>query len=195
LHLIHNFAVNSDHSWCGVVVPELRRVLESGMSAVCGRRGRPLIVFAWVLLAAVTIGSAAAFADTVNVIVDKAKVMRLPAGVATIVIGNPLIADASLQRGGVLVLTGKSFGSTNLLALDRDGRIILDKTVRVQGQSNADLVTVYRGVNRESYSCAPKCEPRITLGDSPSFFGATMAESASRSGAVQRAGTGGGPQH
>ncbi|HEU5017184.1 MAG TPA: pilus assembly protein N-terminal domain-containing protein [Pseudolabrys sp.] len=165
------------------------------MSAVCGRRGRPLIVFAWVLLAAVTIGSAAAFADTVNVIVDKAKVMRLPAGVATIVIGNPLIADASLQRGGVLVLTGKSFGSTNLLALDRDGRIILDKTVRVQGQSNADLVTVYRGVNRESYSCAPKCEPRITLGDSPSFFGATMAESASRSGAVQRAGTGGGPQH
>ena len=47
--------------------------------------------------------------------------MRLPTGVATIVIGNPLIADASLQPGGLLVITGKGYGSTNLLALDRSG--------------------------------------------------------------------------
>jgi hypothetical protein len=165
------------------------------MSAVFGRWERPLTVFAWGLLAALTIGSAVAHADTVSVVIDKAKVMRVPAGVATIVIGNPLIADASLQRGGVLVLTGKGFGSTNLLALDRNGRIVLDTTVRVQGQSNADLVVVYRGVDRESYSCSPKCEPRVMLGDSPKFFGATMSESASRSGAVQRAGAGSGPRH
>ena len=48
--------------------------------------------------------------------------MRLPERVATIVIGNPLIADATLQSGGILVLTGKGYGATNLLALDRVGQ-------------------------------------------------------------------------
>ena len=39
--------------------------------------------------------------------------MKLPDKVATIVIGNPLIADAALQAGGMLVITGKGYGSTN----------------------------------------------------------------------------------
>ena len=47
---------------------------------------------------------------------------KLPDQVATIVIGNPLIADATLQSGGVLVVTGKGYGATNLLALDRGGQ-------------------------------------------------------------------------
>ena len=59
--------------------------------------------------------------------------MKLPDRVATIVIGNPLIADATLQSGGILVITGKGYGSTNLLALDRDGRVVMDKTVQVLG--------------------------------------------------------------
>ena len=59
--------------------------------------------------------------------------MKLPDRVATIVIGNPLIADATLQSGGILVLTGKGYGSTNLLALDRAGKVVMDKTVRVTG--------------------------------------------------------------
>lgn len=166
------------------------------MSGLFGRWRRLLGVCACAGIAAAAVGSATARADSLNVMVDKAKVMRLPAGVATIVIGNPLIADASLQRGGVLVLTGKGFGSTNLLALDRNGHIVLDKTIHVHGPANRDLVVVYRGVNRESYACAPECEPRITLGDAPSFFGATMAESASRTGATPASsGASGSPSH
>lgn len=166
------------------------------MSAVFGRRKRRVGLLTWTLLAAVTCGVAAR-ADTVNVAIDKAKVMRLPQGVATIVIGNPLIADASLQRGGVLVVTGKGYGATNLLALDRDGRIVVDKTVRVEGPPGRSLVVVYRGVDRETYSCAPECEPRITLGDSEKFFTANMGQSGSRNGAAQSSGSGSGaaPQH
>jgi hypothetical protein len=172
------------------------------MSAVFGRRSRRLdpgrrgrcwgLLFA-TLLATTVFGMAAAQADSLAVAIDSARLLRLPAQVATVVIGNPLIADASLQRGGVLVITGKGYGTTNLMALDRDGRIVLDKTVQVKGPSHHnDLVVVYRGMDRESYSCAPQCEPRITLGDSSKYFASTMGQTAARDQGAQSGGGGGG---
>ena len=133
------------------------------------------------LAAAVAALSAApAFAESITVNVDEARIMKLPEGVATVVIGNPLIADATLQSGGILVLTGKGFGATNLLALDRTGRVVTNKTVEVVGAKGADLVVVYRGMERESYSCAPVCERRITLGDSPAYFNNALSQSGTR---------------
>src|SRR6476660_5238397 len=117
-----------------------------------------------VLLAGFT-GLAPAQADTVSIRLDQAHIMQLPDRVATIVIGNPLIADATLQSGGILVVTGKGYGSTNLMALDRAGRVLLSRTVQVLPAGTEDVVTVYKGVERESYSCAPYCQRRITLGD------------------------------
>src|ERR1041385_2103678 len=128
-----------------------------------------------------------ASADSISVYVDQARLMKLPDRVSTILIGNPLSADATLQAGGILVLTGKGYGSTNVLALDRTGRVLMDKTVTVMGASNAEVVVVYRGVERESYSCAPDCERRITLGDSPAYFGATLTQTGTRNGQAQSA--------
>jgi hypothetical protein len=154
------------------------------MLAVFGRRRRLIRVWAWTIIFAATLCAPAVQADTVTVSVDQALVMKLPERVATIVIGNPLIADAALQNGGVLVLTGKGYGSTNLLALDRGGRVVLDKTVQVLG-AGGDLVVVYKGVERETYSCVPDCERRITLGDSQVYFSTTLGQSGSRSGQAQ----------
>jgi hypothetical protein len=98
-----------------------------------------------------------------------------------------LIADATLQSGGILVVTGKGYGATNLLALDRSGRVVMEKTIQVSGAGTGDIVTVYKGVERESYSCAPNCERRITLGDSPGFFNATLTESGTRNGQASTA--------
>jgi hypothetical protein len=134
------------------------------------------------LAALLCAASGAVQADTVSINVDQAQVVRLPDRVATIIIGNPLIADASLQGGGILVVTGKGFGATNLLALDRQGRVVMDKMVQVAGPGQTDVVIVYKGVNRESYSCVPECSPRITLGDSAAFFGATLGQTAARNG-------------
>ncbi len=117
----------------------------------------------------------------------QAQIMKLPDKVATIVIGNPLIADATLQTGGILVVTGKGYGSTNLLALDRGGKIVMDTTIEVVGAAGANLVVVYKGVARESYSCTPECAPRITLGDDSKFFGDTLTQSGSRTGQAQSA--------
>jgi hypothetical protein len=140
-------------------------------------------VLAWALFAAVL--SAPAHAETVTVHVDQAQLLKLPERVATVVIGNPSIADATLQSGGILIVTGKGYGATNLMALDRDGREIMNESVQVLGPSDSDLVVVYKGVARESYSCAPQCQPRTTLGDSKSYFQGTLAQTGARIGSAQ----------
>ena len=153
------------------------------MSAVYGRRRRLVVALAWTLLSAATIAPARA-ATTFTVNVDQAQIMKLPEKVATIVIGNPLIADTTLQSGGILVVTGKGYGSTNLLALDKQGRVVMNTTVQVMGAIGGDLVVVYKGTARETYSCSPECAPRITLGDDPKFFGDTISQGGSRTGAA-----------
>jgi hypothetical protein len=158
------------------------------MSAVFWRRRRLVVALAGMLLSAASIAAPAAPADSITVNVDAAHIMKLPEKVATIVIGNPLIADASLQSGGILVVTGKGFGSTNLLALDRAGRVVMEKTVQVRGPASADLVVVYKGVDRESYSCTPECARRITLGDESKYFTDVLAQSGSRNSAAQASG-------
>ena len=50
---------------------------------------------------------------TLNVFLDEARIVKLPDRVSTIVVGNPLIADANLQAGGLMVMTGKGYGNTN----------------------------------------------------------------------------------
>jgi hypothetical protein len=118
-------------------------------------------------------GLAEPLANTVAVNVDQAKLVKLPARVATIVVGNPLIADVALQAGGVMVVTGKGYGATNFIAMDRSGEVLVDRTIQVEGPTD-QVITVYRGVDRESWSCMPICQQRVTLGDGDKYFKAAM---------------------
>ena len=147
-----------------------------------GRYGRRCFAAA-VLLSAFSVSPAAAQSDRIVINLDQAQVLKVPEGVSTLVVGNPLIADVSVQSGGMIVLTGKGYGMTNLVAMDRSGKVLEQKTIQVQ--SPRDSVVVYRGVERESYSCAPKCERRITLGDSNDFFGSTLGQTGQRTGQAQ----------
>jgi hypothetical protein len=119
--------------------------------------------------------------NTIAVNVDQARLVKLPARVATIVVGNPLIADVALQAGGVLVVTGKGYGATNFIAMDRAGEVLVDRLIQVEGPTD-QLITVYRGVDRESYSCMPICQRRITLGDGDNYFKSAMEQAGNLSG-------------
>lgn len=138
--------------------------------------------FAFPLALFASVFSMAAYAepDAVNVALDRATILRLPAKVATIVIGNPAIADGSLQAGGLLVVTGKGYGATNLLALDRQGDTLAEYTVNVIGPQDDNKVVVYRGVERETWNCAPQCEHSVVLGDSSAYFNAASGQILSR---------------
>ncbi len=111
----------------------------------------------------------AARAERVSVVLDQAKVMSLPSGTRTVVVGNPAIADVVVQKNGIIVITGKNYGLTNLIALDGTGKIIAESSLFVEQPSDG-VVTVQRGLDRESYSCSPSCAPTLVPGDSDGFF-------------------------
>jgi hypothetical protein len=139
------------------------------------RRAHVCVLVAAAVLALPAAGLAESTADAIAVNVDQAKLMKLPGKVATIVVGNPLIADVTLQPGGMVVVTGKGYGATNFIALDRGGEVLLDRQIQVEGPSDR-LVTVYRGIERESYSCMPICQRRVTLGDGDTYFNHTIGQ-------------------
>jgi len=154
------------------------------------RHARVCLLAAAAVLASPAAGLAESTADTIAVNVDQAKLVRLPGRVATLVVGNPLIADVTLQPGGMIVVTGKGYGATNFIALDRGGEILVDRQIQVEGPSDR-LVTVYRGVERESYSCLPVCQRRVTLGDSDNYFNTTMNQAGSLSSNASSGGNAG----
>jgi len=149
--------------------------LRTRLSAISG-----FTVLAAVMLSWPVYGFAEPTADTIAVNVDQAKLVKLPGHVATIVVGNPLIADVTLQAGGIIVVTGKGYGATNFIAMDRGGEVLLDRVIQVEGPTD-QLVTVYRGISRESYSCMPTCQRRVTLGDGETYFKSAMDQAGSLS--------------
>jgi Flp pilus assembly secretin CpaC len=120
--------------------------------------------------------SSSVIREPVMVHLDQARIVKLPERTATLVVGNPLIADAVVQAGGIAVITAKSYGATNLVALDRTGATLMERPVQVIGPNDHVVVVVYRGVERESYSCAPDCGRRMTIGDSPTYFTANLTQ-------------------
>src|ERR1700751_2056876 len=120
-------------------------------------------------------------AGTIAVNVDQAKLVKLPTRVSTIVVGNPLIADVTLQNGGIIVVTGKGYGATNFIAMDRSGEVLVDRLIQVEGPTD-QLVTIYRGVDRETSTCQPICQRRATLGDNDTYFKAVMDQAGTLNG-------------
>jgi Flp pilus assembly secretin CpaC len=146
------------------------------------------LAFALLLSALFVLPGMAQATDTLDIVLDQATIMKLPEKVSTIVVGNPMIADVAVQSGGLVVVTGKGFGSTNVIALDRNGAVLMERSIVVSGPTS-QTVQVFRGVQRETYSCTPNCERRITLGDSADYFTATITQSETRNGSAAGAAT------
>ena len=110
--------------------------------------------------------------EPISVKVNMARILRISAPAATVIIGNPGVADITIQDPQTLVLTGRSFGTTNLIVLDAAGNPVADTIVSVvQGQ--ADMLTVYQGSARTTLACEPICQPTIMLGDDQGFSATT----------------------
>jgi hypothetical protein len=129
------------------------------------------------LLAAITatVGAAlpaTAFAETVSVVdvaIDEARLVRLKTDAAEIIVGNPAIADVVAQSSRLLVVTGKSYGSTNVIALDASGQEIYSARLGVK-EGDVRLVRIYKGTLRQSLHCAPGCQRTLAIGDDKTQF-------------------------
>jgi len=111
----------------------------------------------------------------ISVNVNMARVLRINAPAATVIVGNPGVADVTIQDPQTLVLTGKSFGQTNLIVLDSVGDPIADTLIDVVQMQG--VLTVYQGAGRTSLSCAPVCHPTIMIGDDTNFTADNIASS------------------
>jgi Flp pilus assembly secretin CpaC len=114
-------------------------------------------------------------AEPISISVDRAKVMRMSRPAEVVIVGNPAIADATVQDNQTLIITGKSFGSTNLIVLDATGQSIAEEIVTVT-QPDDGLVTVYRRASRQTYSCTPDCSPTLSIGDNSTVFDAVNSQ-------------------
>jgi Flp pilus assembly secretin CpaC len=125
---------------------------------------------------------------------DQSQLIRLPRPVSEVIIGNPSIADVTVQGGNLLVVTGKMFGVTNIIALDAQRNVIQDQRVVVE-QDDRRTVVLYKGAERETHTCSPTCSPAIIVGDNSKYFeGVAKAAQAKLTGAAVPTAAPGAPQ-
>jgi Pilus formation protein N terminal region len=147
------------------------------------------LLVAAAVVAASASQSAMAASKVVQVLVDQATLVRLDRPAAEIVVGNPSIADVSVQSGKVLVITGKSFGETNLIVMDADGKVVANRQLIVQ-EPRTGFVTMYRGGARQTLHCAPYCTPPLVIGDTPDTFSAVAGQITTKQSISQSAAEG-----
>ncbi|OAP41509.1 pilus assembly protein PilQ [Sinorhizobium glycinis] len=102
-------------------------------------------------------GGAGAAEQMMRVYMDHARVLKLDRPVSKVIIGNSDVADATVADPKTIVLTGRNFGTTNLVILDQDGNAIVDERILVS-IDEGNTVRVYKQTTRTVFSCSPNCE-------------------------------------
>ncbi len=128
-------------------------------------------------------------AEAIEITADQSTLIALPALPSTVVVGNPSIADVTLD-GQNLFIHPRGPGLTNVIVLGANGSPIADYRVHVVFD-DSESVAVYSPAGRDSYSCAGDCEPVLRVGDSTEFFksAADQIKSKSEIAAAQALGT------
>jgi len=121
------------------------------------------IILASFLAALGLCDSALAQQNMLRVYMDQARVLKLDRPVSKVIVGNAKVADATVADSKTIVLTGRSFGTTNLVLLDADGNAILDESILVS-IDEANTVRVFRQTERSVLSCTPNCEQHSQQG-------------------------------
>ncbi|SOE17096.1 putative type II/III system pilus formation protein [Hoeflea halophila] len=98
--------------------------------------------------------------DAIRVFMDHARILKLDRAVSKVIIGNANVADVAVSDPQTIVLTGKSYGTTNLVILDQAGDAIVDERILVS-VDEANTLRVFKQTSRSVYSCAPACEEHV----------------------------------
>lgn len=136
-----------------------------------------------VLALAMTALASEALAGEVQVALDQSRSITLPSSASGVVIGNPTVAGVSVQNDRLLFVTGRSYGSTNLIVVGRNGRPILETRVTViPDESNVVMVT--RGAATQRFDCTPLCRRRPDISDDQQSFSQTNEQISARASAA-----------
>jgi hypothetical protein len=134
---------------------------------------RAAFAFATALCAA---SPALAGGSFVSVTLDEVRLLAFAKPIETLYVANPAIADVTMidKRHGFVL--GKSFGTTNIIALDSSGRQVSNERVVVSGM-NGGIVTLQKGTAQTTYNCsAGRCEAAPQPGDAKDAFDNAMEQ-------------------
>ena len=137
--------------------------------------------------ASALLGSGAALAAELTVTMDEGRMLTFRTPVKTVFVGNPLIADVTVVDEKHVFLTGKNFGTTNLVVLNESGAQIANERITVLGRSS-NIVTLQRGPSQTTLACAgERCVPAPTQGDNAEAFEAVAGQVQTREAGVRAA--------
>ncbi|WP_421693953.1 pilus assembly protein N-terminal domain-containing protein [Aestuariivirga sp.] len=111
---------------------------------------------------------------------DQSQRLALPALPSTIVVGNPAVADVTLD-GKSLFLHARGHGLTNLVIYDEQGGKIGNYLLRVVFDDPLSI-SVYTPKGRNTFTCVTDCESTLRIGDASENFGNYMAQTGARNG-------------
>ena len=132
-------------------------------------------------------------ADTIRVVLDDVQIITFPRPVGTVNVGNPSIADITMVSPLRAFIQGKSYGSTNIIALGKDGNPISNPLVNVLPRPQDTTVTLNRGTQRTTYNCTPRCEVVPQPGDGKDAFTNALGQSMAHQQAATNAANGASP--
>ena len=119
----------------------------------------------WLLTAAAGIAISAASiaqaADALTVELDGARILKLDTPASDVVIGNPFIADVTVQNPNRLVILGRAPGVTRLIVMS-DGTVTMDTQVVVHAKNASAQVSVLApgrgaGIEETEFACSDRC--------------------------------------
>lgn len=116
------------------------------------------VVFAALIVAGAS--TAAAQSRPLTVEIDHAQRIALRGAAASVIVGNPAIADVTVVDAATLYITGKGYGVTEVVVVDAIGRPLFQNQVVVTGGTTG-AVRVWRGAQMTEMACGGSCAPSI----------------------------------
>ena len=107
-------------------------------------------------MAAVAIASPALAGNQTSVAIDHTTRINLRSPAASVIVGNPAIADVTVVDERTLFLSGRGYGVTEVTVLDPLGRTIWSGEVIVTAPTQG-AVSIYRGSAVTEMACAQSC--------------------------------------
>jgi Flp pilus assembly secretin CpaC len=116
------------------------------------------------LAAALLVAPMAAQAQdgALNVEIDRSARVQLRGAAASVIVGNPQIADVSMVDANTLFIVGKGYGVTEVVAVDGVGRTLFQREIIVSGGSTGS-VRVWRGAQATEMACGSSCAPSVRV--------------------------------
>jgi len=112
----------------------------------------------------------------ISVPMDEVRVVQFSQQISTVYVGNPAIADVSMIDSRHAFVLGKGFGGTNLVALDAEGKQVVNEPIGVSAPTGG-VVTLQRGPAQVTYACAgSRCESSPMPGDDKDSYETRMGQ-------------------